>query len=199
MALTELGLSNEPSVVSWAKTLFTQVTKNPTSINPNLKRAIYFTSAFNNPSSDKLEQLLSIYLGNASPEDKIIALVAIGNLGDQKLLNSCFDLVKNKKIRLQDSVILLGAISSNPNGRALYQKWILENWKLLMDSFDQSSHMLKNCVGGFTLVTDTQTYLKLKDFFSNNSNLRDDIKLEVLQTFERIEANLKFVQKNLKK
>jgi hypothetical protein len=146
-----------------------------------------------------MESLLSIYLGSASPEDKIIALVAIGNLGDKKLLDQCFDLVKNKKVRLQDSVILLGAISSNPNGRELYQKWILENWQFLMDSFDQSSHMLKNCVGGFTLVSDIQTYSKLKEFFANKSNLRDDIRLEVLQTFERIEANLKFIKKNLKK
>lgn len=199
LALTELGLSSDPIVVSWAQKLFLEVIKNPSAINPNLKRSVYFTSAFNDPNFQKMESLLSIYLGSASPEDKIIALVAIGNLGDKKLLEQCFDFVKNKKVRLQDSVILLGAISSNPNGRELYQKWILENWQFLMDSFDQSSHMLKNCVGGFTLVSDTQTYSKLKEFFANKSNLRDDIRLEVLQTFERIEANLKFIKKNLKK
>ncbi|MBI5222989.1 M1 family metallopeptidase [Candidatus Micrarchaeota archaeon] len=197
MALSELGLCGYGRVVDWSKKHFQELLTGKSSINPNLKRPIYFTTAFNSPDLEKFDQFLKVYGGSGSPEDKIIALVALGNLGDSNLLESALNLALSKEVRLQDSVILLGSVASNPSGRLLYMNWALTNWKRFMELYDPSSHMLKNCVSGFGMLADEVSYVQLKTFFSDKSNLRDDIKLEVLQTFERIEANIKLIKKNV--
>ncbi len=195
IAFTELGLCADAEALKIATKLYEQL-KSGGAVNPNLKRPIYYTIAFNMPDQQKFDEFMSKYNGNGSPEEKIISLAAIGNMGDQKLLENALRDAISGKVRLQDSIILLSSISGNPKGRKLYLEWAMKNWQKFMQMYDPSSHMLKNCVGGFGMICDKESYEKVKTFLTDKKNLRDDIKLEALQTMERIEANMKLLEKN---
>ncbi|MBI5227498.1 M1 family metallopeptidase [Candidatus Micrarchaeota archaeon] len=196
IAISELCFLGDPEAVRKAKSLFDGLMEKGQILNPNLKRAVYSAVAFNKPDQQTFSKFLGIYQGSGSPEDKIIALSAIGSFGERGLLAKALDLSQSKEVRLQDSVILTSGVASNPLDRQIYRNWAMKNWHSLMVKYDPSSHMLKNCVGGFGMLADRKSLFELESFFSDKSNLRDDIKIEVKQTLERISANIKFIERN---
>ncbi len=164
-------------------------------IDANLRPAVFFASAYSGPSREKFQKFLEIYGGNGSPEEKVTALRAIGMLGDEGLLRDA--LMLGGKIRLQDSLTIpLAMAGANPKGKFIYKKWALANWKKLMGKYPPSSHMLRGCVSAFGSLSDWESKKELEKFFKNKKNMRDDIRIAAKQALERIDANIRFMERN---
>ncbi len=196
LAAGELGRLKEKETVAWVRTTFEAYQKGKP-LDANMRGAVFYTTAYNAPSKDLFTQFLAIYKGNGSPEEKVIALQALGMLCDTSLLSQALELSISKDVRLQDSLSIPGVVAgSNPLGRKMYRDWALKNWKHFLKIYSPSSHMLRACVSAFGMLADRESKEKIETFFTDSSNMRDDIRLAVKQALEKIEANVRFIEKN---
>jgi aminopeptidase 2 len=192
LAIAELGMLGDEATLGKAESLFDEG-----GINPNIRAAVFSTVMFNRPDGAKFDKLLGMYKGDGAPEEKIIALQALGMAGERVLMDRALELSLSGEVRLQDSYIIMSRVAvSNPLGRAVYKDWARERWKTFLSKYDPASHMLKGCVQSFGMLADRRSGSELEEFFSNGANMRDDIKVAVRQTIERIEANVRFVERN---
>lgn len=191
LSIAELGLLGNAAAIEKAQALF-----DSKDINPNIRSAVYSTVMFNKPDRARFERLLGAYKGDGAPEEKVIALGALGMSGDRGLMERALELSLSDEVRLQDSYIIMGNVSGNPLGRLLYKEWAMKNWKTFQSKYDPASHMLKGCVQSFGMLSDRKSLSELEAFFADGANMRDDIKVAVKQTLERIAANVAFVERN---
>ncbi len=191
LSIAELGLLGDPATVAKAESLF-----DDPGINPNIRSAVFSTVMFNKPDEARFERLLGMYKGDGAPEEKIIALQTLGMAGERRFMDKALELCLSDSVRLQDSYIIMGSVSGNPLGRMLYKEWALENWQAFKSKYDPASHMLKGCVQSFGMLADRKSEEELEGFFSDQKNMRDDIKVAVRQTIERVAANVAFIERN---
>lgn len=195
-AIAELGRLGDPGVVKRVKGLFSDFERGKP-VNPDLKAVILAVAAYNSPSRKKFGLFVRMYKGSGTPEEKIMALRAMGMLNEKKLLLKALDYNMSGHIRLQDSLTIpLTMAGLNPLGGSLYKRWAMKNWARLIRRYSASSHMLRACVSGFGALADRKSKSELEAFFKDPSNMRDDIRLAVKQALERISANIRFMERN---
>lgn len=195
--IVALGILGYKPVVNRAMELFDEVLKGK-DIDANLRRAIYPVVGWNF-GGYSFAKFLEIYQKAEVPEEKICALIGLGTQGEERLIMKALDLSMSGKIRLQDSYLIPMLVAKSHVGREIIWDWTRRNWKLLMKKYNPEIHMLDGLVGNLSGQYTQKARNQIAAFFRDKRNMRSDIKREVAQTLERIDANIAFMKANFGK
>ncbi len=194
IAISGLGHIGERDVIRKADSLFNRYMSGK-AIDPDLKSAVYGIAAWNGDDST-YRKVVERYKTEQTPDDKRRLLQTLALFGRKDLLTKTLDYAFSKDVRLQDSYVLPAIISSNPVGRDLIWKWTKNNWQSIRGKYKSGTHMLERFVTNMSALYEDKDFEEIESFFSKKENTRDDIKLRVKQTLERIRANKNFMKTN---
>ncbi len=195
-AISALGLAGDGDVIIKATGMFKLSAAGRRKIDTDIKLQVYGIAAFNISGGRSLKYFLDHYANDTLPEDKAKAVQALGMLGDKKTLEAALDSIFTDKIRLQDTSLIASGAMGNPISKEVALPWIMVNWKRLMRLYDPSTLKLRVFVRLLGALSDQNSRRKVKRFFGKKENMRDDIRREVMQALERIDANMKFIKAN---
>ncbi len=193
-AIGSLGFAGDKETLARAKKEFDSFLKDGKEIDANIRGAIYALNAWQDGTLSGL--FLKRYKEEPAPDERRRNLMALGRFSDPVLLNKTLDLSDSDEIRLQDSFLLPAMVSRNPIGKPLIWAWTKNKWKKFMGKYDSGSHMLGDFVDNLAAVSDEKTFAEIKRFFADKKNRRGDMEMSLSHTLEKIETNIKFMEKN---
>ncbi|MDE1855796.1 MAG: M1 family metallopeptidase [Candidatus Micrarchaeota archaeon] len=193
--IASLGLAEDPDTVEKAKQMFLSYTKRGKKIDQNIRSAIYSTVAWN-LGQKNFDTFARLYKSEKFPEEQRRLLGVWGGFKDAKVLRRALGMTFSDGVRLQDSFILPMRVASNLNGKALAWQWTKKNWQKLMRTYDPATHMLSHFLENFSGMDTIREKNDIKGFFSRKQNMRPDLVQTLGQTLERIDANIRFREKN---
>ncbi len=194
-AIASLGILGDGEVIGKTRSLFDGYAEGKP-IPPDIKRATYAVVAYNSNDVKTFNRLAKLYRSERIPEEGIMALMALGYFRGKKLFTKALDFSLSNAVRRQDSFYIANAASLHSSLRWEHMKWLERNWKRLMERYTPDSKTLRDYASLFWRITEPEQYGEFKKFFSAKKNVRDDIKTELLQVSETIEANIKFIGLN---
>ncbi len=194
-AISTLGYMGDKRALSWANKMFREMLVRKKKIDVNLRGTVYSLAAW---SGDKkvFDQLSRSYIAERDPDEKIRLLGALGDFRSKTLASKALTFANSDKVRMQDSYIISSIIASNPETRSIVWRWNKAHWKYLMKRYSSGTHFLKRFVTQLSFVSDNRTRGEIARFFADRRNVRDEIRLGIKQTLERIDANIRFMEKN---
>ncbi len=161
----------------------------------DIRSAVYSTFAWNGGAKEA-EKLRSLYLSSKIPQERNELLVAMSICKQPALELKALNFSMSDKVRLQDKFVIPSIVGTSPVGKDVIWGWLAENWKELLDMYDQGTHMLMRIVESLSMQSDRAVRDQIAAFFSKKENMRDDIKRTVRQTLELIDANVAFMEIN---
>ncbi|MDE1850443.1 MAG: M1 family metallopeptidase [Candidatus Micrarchaeota archaeon] len=193
--IANLGIAEDAQTVKRAKRLFDEYRKSGRGIDPNIRGAIFSTVAWNfGPGNFRF--FFERYKKEKFPEEQRRLLGALSAFKDKGAIVRSLKIAYSRDVRLQDSMIIPIRMSANLAGRDLYWPWIKKNWKQLVKRYDSGTHMLSRFPEGLSFMHDKKAREGIVSFFAKKGNMREDIRRSLNQTLERIDANIKFFEKN---
>ncbi|MDE1846219.1 MAG: M1 family metallopeptidase [Candidatus Micrarchaeota archaeon] len=195
--ISRLGIVGDKQTLRKAARLYSGFANGGREIDPNIRSTIYALAAWAGDAKT-YEFLLKKYRGEKRSDEQRRFMGALASFRDKKLLGKALLFSKSKEVRLQDSFVIPAIMSGNLEGSDLIWPWTKKNWRHYMKIYGGGTHMLPRYVENLSITKDEKAYSEIRSFFSKKANVRDDIRLGILQTKERIEANMRFAKRNLK-
>jgi tricorn protease interacting factor F2/3 len=191
-SISLLGLVGDRKVVERSKAMFHAFVREGKPINLDLRVHVYIIVVRSDTKT--YDTMKRLYAEADAPEEKRRLLIALGSASDPIHLKNALSFSVSKAVRLQDSLIILSFESNHPEAHTALWKWVKQNWKGIMKGYPIGMH--RKFVELFSSVEDRRIYADIKKFFGTKGNMRDEIRMSVLQTLEKIEANIAFLEKN---
>ncbi len=196
-AIASLSFAGEKEVRWKLEGIFERFVNKNEKIDPDLRDPIFTNAAMFYGDQKKFDAFVNLYLKDPLPDVRIDAITSLPMFKDPVFVRKALDLAFTSKVRLQDSIILLGSARGNPCIGNLYWEWMREHWKQISDLYgDPSSHMLKSAVAFAGSISDRKARDEFKAFFSRKENMRSDINREALKALEAMDANIRFMEVN---
>ncbi len=192
--IAQLGMAGYPDVVKMADTIFRDSFAQG-QIDSNLRGAIYSIEAWNGDGKT-FDTFLKRYEAETDPAERMRLLVALGKFKDPKLIERALGLFSSDTIRLQDSYVIPSVVGGNPVGKDMIWEWTKSNWKAFIARYGSGTHMLGDFVDNIGMGCGNRMLKQVQDFFADEGNMRDDIKMGVRQVIERIMVNTRFMEEN---
>ncbi len=193
MSIYMLGMAGHEATLRKASTLFKQLrTKN--TIDQNIKGAIYTLAAWQGDEKT-FEYFLERYKNEELPEEQRKLLRSLAMFQNAGLQQRALEVSQSKTVRLQDSMMIPMALSANPMCTLIWP-WTKSNWVGLMKKYSTGTHMLPHFVHNLAGVDTPEAYKEIQHFFSLAQHKRDDIKMAVTQTLEKLDVLMHFLEKN---
>ncbi len=195
-ALLCLGLSGNVHAVEFAKKQFEKELSGR-QIDKDLKSKIYELAAWYGDGRT-FEKMKNKYINikEAEPDESIRLLRALAFFRDKELVRKAFGLAVSKYVRLQDKYVIPAYSTYNPESFRFLVEWTFTNWQKLKQQYPEGTMMLSRFVANLSMLKSKKDLERVSAFFSKKENLRDDIKMEVKKTIERIKANIAFAKAN---
>ncbi len=190
-----LSMLEYKPVVLRLNEMFKKYKKDESKMDANLRSIIYANAAFRG-GAQVYNVLLDKYKAINLPAIKLQALSSMGMFCDRMLAKKSLALTLSAQVRKQDSHYIVATMSSNPYTKDLLVNFVEQNWKRLMLMYEPGTLMLPFYVK--VLATQNNEYIlsSIKKFFSNKSNIRNDMKMAYDQVIEIININIDFIKKN---
>jgi len=120
--------ARDPEVLAQARGLADKALDNPASLDRELASSAFGLAAL---SGDQAfyERLLAALKNPKSPEEYYMALFALAEFGDPKLLERTLDYAISPDVRSQDALRLISDVMRNPAGEKLAWNFILSHWE----------------------------------------------------------------------
>ncbi|MDE1856680.1 MAG: M1 family metallopeptidase [Candidatus Micrarchaeota archaeon] len=196
MVIQMLGRTGHAATMAIARRMFNDYIAGRRDIDSNIRGAIYVLAAADGDSKT-FDTITGRYIKAEIPDEKRRLLVAIGAFRDKRLVRKAIAFSEGKNVRLQDSLSIPAVLTQlNPDGGAYVLEWTLGRWKVLMSKYNRATHMLDRFVDNLGFVSDEKTRARLKRFFSNRANRRDDIRRSIDQLLEITDVNIRFSKRN---
>ncbi|KAG2475125.1 MAG: Aminopeptidase [Nitrosopumilales archaeon] len=190
-AITALGKLGDDKIIAEAKLRFNQHLKNPNSLNPDLRLAVYSLVAWSG-SAKMHSKMMQLYKRASMQEEKIRFLTALSNFQNEKLLLKTLEFSLSNKVRSQNLFVPLNSIASNPCGKNIVWPWMKRNWKKLTKKFGIGNPLAIRIIGSLSTV-DVKKEGEIRKFFKKNPLPGTERKLE--QTLEKVRINSRFVER----
>lgn len=194
MAISSLGILGERTVLQEAARKCIDV-KRGKAVDANIRGVVYSLAAWQG-NRETFSYLLTRYRKEKIPEENRKLLRALGMFRQEMLQKKALELSQSKVVRLQDSIMLPMTIAGNPAaGEEMLWSWTKKNWRLLQQRYSSGAHMLPYIVHNLSGSSSRILQREIKTFFSRKQHQRDDIKQAIRQTLERIEVNVRFLER----
>ena len=193
MTIFSLGLANHKPTLQQASQLFQQL-KLKNNLDPNLKGVTYNLAAWHG-KEDTFNYILEKYKQEPLPEEQRRLLRALSMFPTPPLQHRALDISLTPTVRLQDSYVIPLSLSGNPTCTFIWQ-WTKQHWPALMKKYSSGTHMLPHFVQNLAGTDNKKEQQEIKEFFAQKQHQRDDIKMAITQTLERIDVIIHFLEKN---
>ncbi len=186
-----LGRANDKDTLDVCKEKFQNFLKNPDSLNPDLRGAVYNLAAWSGDEKT-YEILVDQYRKAKTQEEKRRFLNALGGFKSTRLLNRTLDFLLSPDVRTQDMFIGTGSVAGNPYGKELLWPWIKKNWPVLKGRLGDTK-LLGRAVESAAILEDAKVADDMEKFFKKNPEPK--IKMALAQTLEKIRINRDFLER----
>lgn len=193
-AISSLGFAGDKPTLARAKKEFDTFVDHGEAIDVDIRGAVYALNAWQDGGTFGF--FLKRYKEEKAPDEQRRNLRALGSFSDPAMLEKSLRLSNSKDVRLQDSFVLPAAVSENPVGKGLIWGWTRRNWQDFLKRYDPGTHMLGGLAENLSVVSDRKTASEIEAFFSKKGNRRGDMDMALRHSLERIQANIKFIEKN---
>jgi len=193
-AIVCLGLLGDKHIADFARKKFKTAVETG-KIDPDIKEAVYEVAAWNGAKED-FNAIKSKYAIEETPDEKMRLLKALAFFRNKELVNRAFAFADSSEVRLQDKHVIPALSTYNPQAHAKLVSWTFGNWKKLENMYPEGTMMLRRFAANLSVLKTEKDLEAFDKFFQRKENMRDDVKLEVAKTRERILANIKFAKAN---
>ncbi len=193
MTIFALGLANDKPTLQKASDLFHQL-KTKNNLDPNIKSAIYNLAAWRG-KEDTFNYILEKYKKEPLPEEQRRLLRALSMFSSTELQHHALNISMTSTVRLQDSYVIPLSLSGNPTCTFIWS-WTKQHWPALMKKYSSGTHMLPHFVQNLAGTDNKKEQQEIKEFFAQKQHQRDDMKMAITQTLERIDVIINFLEKN---
>ena len=190
-----LGKMGDEQILLGAEDRFKKFLKYPSSLDPDMREAVYSLVAWNGDLKT-FSKLLALYKRAPSMEEKLRLLSALCMFRDEKLLKKALDFSQSKYVRSQNMQLPIMKVASNPYGRKILWTWLQKNWKQLSKKIGTGNPLFNRIVASISLVADDSMEKEIRKFFKKNPTPGTERTQE--QTLERIRIHSKFLR-NIRK
>lgn len=188
-----LGLYGDKKAAEFAESGFKDILSGR-NVDPNMKGSIYQLSVWNDNGS-RWNSMVKMYKSANTPEDQKRILGSLGMYRSKKLVNKALKFATSKDVRPQDIMGIPYAASGNPYAKDALVRWTISNWGMFRKRYEPGTHMMPHIVENLSMVNDKRNLNSIRHFFTGK-RITGDIRMSVMQTFERIEANVNLLKKN---
>ena len=119
--------AHDSEVLAKARTLADQALDNPASVDRELADSAFRLAALTGDQAF-YDKLLATLKNAKSPEEYYMALFALPQFGDPKLLQRTLDYAISPDVRSQDALRLVSNVLQNPAGEKLAWDFVLTHW-----------------------------------------------------------------------
>lgn len=191
LAIRYCGFAEDPEVLNKVKEKFAGYLKKQ-ELHPDIRSPVFSITAANGDEKS-YNSLLELYSKAQSPDEKRMLLMALGQFKDTKLLSRVLDFSLSKNVRMQDLVIIIPSVASNPYSQVVLLPWVKKNWKKL-EAYQKSGKLfirLIEAIIGSCINRDKKE--ELKKFFAKHPV---KYKMTLERSFERVERNISWLERN---
>ncbi|KAF5116684.1 hypothetical protein DV454_001537 [Geotrichum candidum] len=181
--------ANVPEVLETAKGIFAKwKSGDKKAIHPSLRGAV-FRAALKTSGAELEENYNAIFEEVTNPssvDSREIALVALGKVKDEKLIDLGLSYTLSDKVAKQDIHSLAGSIAGNPLGRWKAWEYVQANWDAIYERFSPNMVVLDRLVK-VTLqnFASQKAYDEIEAFYKDKNNHGYDRTLgQVLDTIK---------------
>ncbi|HEY3817926.1 MAG TPA: M1 family aminopeptidase [Polyangiaceae bacterium] len=128
--LTMGGLAYDPATLAEAEKLAQRWLKDPSSISADAA-SVALPLASIRAGAPRLEELRAAVKSAKSPEDRELAIRAMGTFDDPTTLRRALDLLLSDELRLSDARYILGSALGHRAARPTLYRWEKDNWDKL--------------------------------------------------------------------
>ncbi len=195
LMLRQLGSNGDKKTLIKAKELFKKHTAGKKKIHPDIRGAVYNIVA-ENGSAKEYKQLTKLFDKTEMQEEQKRIMSALTQFKQRQLIQKALKFALSKKVRPQDSPLMLSAIAANPYARSGAWKFLKANWKILKHRYAAGGHMLNRIIQPFWHFSSQSKAKEIKNFFKKNAVLGTG--RTISQVLEKIEANRLWKKNNFK-
>ena len=191
--LRQIGSYGDINTLATANKLFEKYIHSPSSINPDLRSAVFELVA-QTGSLDSYEVLYNLASQSQGQEEKLRLLFSLASFNNTDLLMKTLNISMGPEVRSQDTVSLISAVASNRIGRKLAWDFIKDNWPELNRRYGGGGFLimrLASITGSFNsmdLAKDVEIFFKENPAPSANRTIQ--------QSLERIQLNTQWLNLN---
>jgi len=129
--LSTMGeIAYDPATLAEAEKLTQKWLKDPASISAD-QAAIAVPLASFRAGMPRLDELRAVVKNARSPEDRLLAIRAMGTFDDPSTLRRAFDVALTDELRLSDMTSLFGSAMGHRAARPVLYAWEKDNWAKL--------------------------------------------------------------------
>jgi len=184
-------IGKDKQTIAQSRSLFTQFRVKPSSVDPNLLRAITEIVAYNG-SAKEYAQLKQYWWTAKTPEVEERNLMALGLFQKPELILRSLQLSLSGVLRAQDSPHLLGTLATNEAAKATTWQFIKQNWKKIQARYPLN--MVPHLVSTLSSMTLREQETDLQAFFKDHPVAAGQ--RTVAKMLEKVRINVAFRSRN---
>ena len=187
-----LGKFGDDSIIEQAEIKFKAFLKNPSTLHPDIREAIFSLVAWNGNAKTH-SQFVSLYKKAKTMEEKLRFLGAMCNFRSEKLLIKTLQFSQTSDVRSQNMQLPIMKIAANPYGKKILWPWLKKNWGKMSKKVGYGNPLFNRIVASITLVADDSMESDIKAFFKKNPT--PGTERTQTQTLEKIRIYSKLLRK----
>ncbi|QQG39767.1 MAG: M1 family metallopeptidase [Candidatus Aenigmatarchaeota archaeon] len=193
--LLSLGMMDDEATLREARARFARFLKDRSSLNPNLRRAVYALTAWKG-NADTYATFVRLYENEQNPEEKRRFLATLAYFSDPELVEKSLAYALTPAVRAQDTYVLPAHAVGNPECHALVWPWLKQSWKTLQKRYGSGGDvgMLKNFVELAGALDTRDDEREVRAFFK--AHPQKGVEMALAQALERIRINARFLEFN---
>jgi tricorn protease interacting factor F2/3 len=194
-AIRNSGISNDQAVLAKCGKLFAAYVSKKADLHPDIKTSVYLALSFNGDAK-LFDRFVAMYKKQDSGEEIMRLGAAIGTFNNATLAKKALVFAMSKSVRVQDKNSISAYVSSVPEGKEVFLKWIKADWQKIRELYKGDVSGLGRFVEDLDDLDTAQKKLEVTKFFYAKSNYTKDIKRTLESTLESIETNIRFMKYN---
>ena len=195
LVIGQLGAWEDEDVTLESNRRFKEFLADPSSLNPDLRNAVWGIAALSGDEAT-YEELLGLYQKEELQSEQARYLVTFGRFKDKTLLKRALAFAFSSDVRSQDAGNIISSIALNHVGRELAWEFLKTNWAEIEKRYGEGisfmiSGLISSVVSGMTTPEMKQD---VEEFFSKHPVPAADMALR--QSLEQVDINIAWLEKN---
>ena len=189
--ISALGRMGDRQVTAEADRRYRKFLRSNGSLRPDLVEPVCTVAAWNGGQRVYL-QLLGLYKGAETMEEKLRFLGAMCGFRDEKLLGKSLDFSRTPAVRSQNMQLPIMKTAANPYGKKILWPWLKKNWSELNKKVGHGNPLFNRIVASISAVADPGMEQEIRQFFRKNPT--PGTERTQAQMFERIKINSRILE-----
>ena len=193
-ALAQLGNFEDDETLAEARRRFDAYLEEPSNLPADLRVAAFSMSAQRGDSA-LYDTMWNLEKSATLHEEKLRFLRALSGFPHPELIQETLDRsLDENHVRSQDTISVMVASASNPNGRELAWKFLKDNWEEFDRRYGEGGFAIMRLVSIASVFTTPEKREEVKEFFETHPV--PSAERTIRQVLERMSNNIVWLDKN---